>query len=276
MRLYEVIYERARRREQRVGRHAQARVRRSRHRRGRGARGLLGATRRQGRRLLRHDAASSPAESKVRFLRDGAVIWKGRSRRCGASRTTSARSATASSAVSASRTTRTSSRATSSRPSRSARSPGRNADRRPPLRPAWREFRCCRRKNEDVHAGGSLFRSSCSGEPITEDEARRDPSHRRRVCATGSTSRSPRSTIRTSGSAPRSPSPSWRAAPQVREVLASVERFVVAAPDVELLDVETAWLESERSVTVGPQALPAHGACSTRWCSRCSPTSSSA
>jgi uncharacterized protein YlxP (DUF503 family) len=34
---------------------------------------------------------------------------------------------------------------------------------------------------------------------------------------------------------------------QVREVIASVERFVVAAPDVELLDVETAWLESENS-----------------------------
>lgn len=32
---------------------------------------------------------------------------------------------------------------------------------------------------------------------------------------------------------------------QVREVLASVERFVVAAADVDLLDVETAWLESE-------------------------------
>jgi uncharacterized protein YlxP (DUF503 family) len=32
---------------------------------------------------------------------------------------------------------------------------------------------------------------------------------------------------------------------QVRDVLASVERFVVAAADVELLDVETAWLESE-------------------------------
>lgn len=32
---------------------------------------------------------------------------------------------------------------------------------------------------------------------------------------------------------------------QVREVLASVERFVVAAPDIELLDVETAWLESQ-------------------------------
>ena len=31
---------------------------------------------------------------------------------------------------------------------------------------------------------------------------------------------------------------------QVREVLASVERFVVAAPDIELLDIETAWLES--------------------------------
>jgi uncharacterized protein YlxP (DUF503 family) len=31
---------------------------------------------------------------------------------------------------------------------------------------------------------------------------------------------------------------------QVREVLASVERFVVAAPDVDLLDIEMAWLES--------------------------------
>jgi uncharacterized protein YlxP (DUF503 family) len=32
---------------------------------------------------------------------------------------------------------------------------------------------------------------------------------------------------------------------QVREVLASVERFVVAAPEVELIDIETAWLEAE-------------------------------
>lgn len=32
---------------------------------------------------------------------------------------------------------------------------------------------------------------------------------------------------------------------QVRDVLASVERFVAMAPDIELLDVETAWLESE-------------------------------
>ena len=31
---------------------------------------------------------------------------------------------------------------------------------------------------------------------------------------------------------------------QVREVLASVERFVVATADIELLDVEMAWLES--------------------------------
>ena len=31
---------------------------------------------------------------------------------------------------------------------------------------------------------------------------------------------------------------------QVRDVLASVERFVVAAADIELIDVETAWLES--------------------------------
>ena len=34
---------------------------------------------------------------------------------------------------------------------------------------------------------------------------------------------------------------------QLREVLAAIERFVVSAPDIELLDVETAWLESERA-----------------------------
>ncbi len=34
---------------------------------------------------------------------------------------------------------------------------------------------------------------------------------------------------------------------QLREVLASIERFVVAAADIELVDVETAWLESERA-----------------------------
>jgi uncharacterized protein YlxP (DUF503 family) len=34
---------------------------------------------------------------------------------------------------------------------------------------------------------------------------------------------------------------------QLRDTLAGIERFVVAAPDVELLDVETAWLESERA-----------------------------
>jgi hypothetical protein len=32
---------------------------------------------------------------------------------------------------------------------------------------------------------------------------------------------------------------------QIREVLNEIERFVVSRPDVELLDVETAWLESE-------------------------------
>jgi uncharacterized protein YlxP (DUF503 family) len=32
---------------------------------------------------------------------------------------------------------------------------------------------------------------------------------------------------------------------QVREALASVERFVAMAPDIELLDTETAWLEAE-------------------------------
>jgi len=34
---------------------------------------------------------------------------------------------------------------------------------------------------------------------------------------------------------------------QLREVLDAIERFVVAAADVELIDVETAWLESERA-----------------------------
>jgi uncharacterized protein len=32
---------------------------------------------------------------------------------------------------------------------------------------------------------------------------------------------------------------------QVRGVLDTVERYVVAAPDIALLDVQTAWLESE-------------------------------
>jgi hypothetical protein len=32
---------------------------------------------------------------------------------------------------------------------------------------------------------------------------------------------------------------------QVRELIESVERYVAAAADVELLDVETAWLETE-------------------------------
>ena len=34
---------------------------------------------------------------------------------------------------------------------------------------------------------------------------------------------------------------------RLREVIAAVERFVAAAPYVELLDVDTAWLESERA-----------------------------
>jgi uncharacterized protein YlxP (DUF503 family) len=32
---------------------------------------------------------------------------------------------------------------------------------------------------------------------------------------------------------------------RVQELLDAVERFVAAAPDVELLDTETAWLEGE-------------------------------
>ena len=58
---------------------------------------------------------------------------------------------------------------------------------------------------------------------------------------------------------------------------ASVERFVGAAPDVELLDIETAWLETRAGVTTAPAAPSATRAPrgSTRSCSRCSPTSSS-
>ena len=33
----------------------------------------------------------------------------------------------------------------------------------------------------------------------------------------------------------------------VNDVLDSIERFVVAAPDIELLDIETSWLESEQA-----------------------------
>jgi hypothetical protein len=32
-------------------------------------------------------------------------------------------------------------------------------------------------------------------------------------------------------------------AAHLEQVMASVERFVVAAPDIDLLDIETAWLE---------------------------------
>ena len=62
---------------------------------------------------------------------------------------------------------------------------------------------------------------------------------------TGSRCRSPRWTTRTSGSGRRSASRSSTAARRTsRRCMASVERFVAAAPDVELLDIETAWLES--------------------------------
>lgn len=35
---------------------------------------------------------------------------------------------------------------------------------------------------------------------------------------------------------------------RVQELLDAVERFVVAAPDVELLGTETAWLEADRTL----------------------------
>ncbi len=38
---------------------------------------------------------------------------------------------------------------------------------------------------------------------------------------------------------------------KLREVLAQVERLVANAPDVELLDVEVAWLDAEGSVLEG-------------------------
>ena len=101
MRLYEVIYNVLEDVQQRARRHAQARVRGSRHRRRRGARGVLDPACRQGRRLLRQNGVITRG-SKVRFLREGTVIWKGAIASLRASRTTCARSARASSAVSGS------------------------------------------------------------------------------------------------------------------------------------------------------------------------------
>ena len=60
--------------------------------------------------------------SKVRFLREGTIIWKGQIASLRRFKDDVREVRGASSAASASRTTRTSSRATSSRPSRNARS----------------------------------------------------------------------------------------------------------------------------------------------------------
>ena len=109
---------------ERHGRHARPRVRRGGHRRGRGPRDLPGA----------RASARSPAAtcsngtitrgSKVRFLREGTIIWKGTITSLQAVQgRRRARSRPASSAASASPTSRTSSPATSSRPTTSARSP---------------------------------------------------------------------------------------------------------------------------------------------------------
>ncbi len=113
----------ARRRAVRAARHAQARVRGSGHGRRRGARGVLGAAGRQGRRVATCSTARSPAARRCASCARAWSSGTAPSRRCGASRTTSARCSRASSAASASRTTRTSSRATSSRPTTSRRSP---------------------------------------------------------------------------------------------------------------------------------------------------------
>ena len=130
LRLYEVIYQVLEDVQQRARRHAQARVRRGRHRRRRGARGLLAS-----RGSARSPVASCTngvitRGSKVRFLREGVVIWKGEiaSLQAVQGRRPRGRSR-ASSAASASRTTRTSSTATSSRRTSSRRSPA------PDLRP---------------------------------------------------------------------------------------------------------------------------------------------
>ena len=91
MRLYEVIYQVLEDVQSRARRHAQARVRRSRHRRGRGARGVLGAPRRQGRRVATCATASSPVARRCGSCARAWSSGTARSRRCGASRTTSAR-----------------------------------------------------------------------------------------------------------------------------------------------------------------------------------------
>ena len=61
----------------RHGRHARPRVRGGRDRRRRGPRDLPRPEHRRGRRLLRAATGRSPRGSKVRFLREGTIIWKG-------------------------------------------------------------------------------------------------------------------------------------------------------------------------------------------------------
>ena len=120
------------------------------------------------------------------------------------------------------------------------------------------------------------LRSPRAGEPVAEGEARRDPADRRRapppVQGVGGRGRPPGH----SGSGPRSAS-RWSTAARrhLQEVLASVERFVAAAPDVELLDIETAWLETDHDAGASRPASTRAPRGSTRSCARRSPTSSS-
>ena len=212
---------------------------------------------RQGGRLLRaqrrhHPRLEGPVPAR------GHDHLEGRDRhRCAGSRTTSARSGRASSAASGSRTSpdlkpgdvietfeeREIARVLTAPPAATRR-------RRPPMRQC---ALCTRSRSASIstsrRAGRSRRSARRSGRSSTGS-------------GTASRCRWPRSTTRTSGSGPRS---GWRwstAAPShLEEVMASVERFVAAAPDVELLDIETAWLES--TVSRGaqpPRAVPAHRA----------------
>jgi hypothetical protein len=52
---------------------------------------------------------------------------------------------------------------------------------------------------------------------------------------------------------------------RVVELLDAAERFVAGAPDIELLDVKTAWLESEGETSEGVLGPPGRGSGVDQW-----------
>ena len=180
-------------------------------------------------------------DSKVRFLREGTIIWKGTITRSSGSRTTPARCSPASSAASACPTSRTSSRATSSRPSRSARS-------RAPERRAVGGVVPDPPYADGVHAAAlriELYLRECRSLKAKRALIRPDD---RGARPARTACRCPRSATTTPGTWPRW---AWRRWPRRRrhlgDVLDDVERFVWSFPEVEVLRIDRLWIEEEET-----------------------------